>query len=263
MRNKAFTLIELLVVIAIIGLLASIVVVNVNSARDKAKTTKAVAFSQQIYRALGADAVGAWNFSDNVNDISGSGNNGTIVGNPAYVASLTFSGGNLSFDGNDYVSLGNNASLKTAGKGGKLTVEAWVYLNSSSNDFAIYHSQPGRRISLRSNAFTVQEPGQAPAETNFLAPSAGTWHHYVGVYDSSLSSGNVKAYLDGSPIGTPQSYTRSLGDATANFIATADGASWFMAGRIDEVRIYDQSLGLSEIQKLYAEGLPRHQLVQK
>lgn len=40
-KQKAFTLVELLVVIAIIGLLASIVIISLNSARNKAKYAKA------------------------------------------------------------------------------------------------------------------------------------------------------------------------------------------------------------------------------
>lgn len=36
-QNQAFTLVELLVVIAIIGILSSVAVVNLNSARDKAR----------------------------------------------------------------------------------------------------------------------------------------------------------------------------------------------------------------------------------
>jgi len=51
-KNKGFTLIELLVVISIIGLLASIVLVSVNSAREKARDSKRVAELKQISLAI-------------------------------------------------------------------------------------------------------------------------------------------------------------------------------------------------------------------
>lgn len=64
-RKKGFTLIELLVVVAIIGLLATIVIVNVNSARGKAKD-KGIITSMNSLRAGG--------------DLWYTANNGTYVG---------------------------------------------------------------------------------------------------------------------------------------------------------------------------------------
>ncbi|OGE76667.1 MAG: hypothetical protein A3C85_04040 [Candidatus Doudnabacteria bacterium RIFCSPHIGHO2_02_FULL_48_21] len=70
MKQKGFTLIELLVVISIIGLLASVVLVSLNSARDKAKIAKAQAELNQFVKAaqaaqgekgrLGSFITGSW-----------------------------------------------------------------------------------------------------------------------------------------------------------------------------------------------------------
>ena len=51
-RKSGFTLIELLVVIAVIGILSSIVLVSLNSARRKANATKAKQDLSQIAKAV-------------------------------------------------------------------------------------------------------------------------------------------------------------------------------------------------------------------
>lgn len=52
MKNKGFTLIELLVVIAIIGILSSVVLASLNSARVKGRDAKRISDLSQIKLAL-------------------------------------------------------------------------------------------------------------------------------------------------------------------------------------------------------------------
>jgi prepilin-type N-terminal cleavage/methylation domain-containing protein len=70
MRRRAFTLVELLVVIAIIGLLSTVAIVGLDSARIKARNAKRVADIKQLLSAfsMGASSNGSLPSSLGVGD---------------------------------------------------------------------------------------------------------------------------------------------------------------------------------------------------
>lgn len=95
MHNKGFTLIELLVVIAIIGLLSSVVLASLESARLKAQDSKRLSELKAVQLALGLyyDANGrypAWNQTAWGRDCSGW--RGTSASNNTFLQPLVDGG---------------------------------------------------------------------------------------------------------------------------------------------------------------------------
>lgn len=97
-NRKGFTLIELLVVIAIIGILASVIVVSLNSARGKAIDVKVISDVKQLKNAIESGYSGV-SYPDLTNDspiyggFSPDGNPGTstinvLIGNANEIGSV-------------------------------------------------------------------------------------------------------------------------------------------------------------------------------
>jgi len=259
-KEKGFTLIELLVVIAIIGVISSIVLVNLSGTREKATIARGLQFYQSLNNALGAYAVGVWSFDkyqNPITDTSGYGNNCTINGAIETEGVVRKA---LSFNGtNNYLDCGNNPVFDITEK---LTIEAWIKLNAiasqgivqkgASLDFNYVFGTgfSGSRLRFRWGT------GDNSIDSIDHKYSVGRWHHVVVTVDTVNDV--LKFYSDGAQLGSDISFTGILAAKTQSLIiGRSINDSWFN-GAIDEVRIYNESLTAGEIQKHYAEGLEGH-----
>jgi len=200
-----------------------------------------------------------YKFEGNTNDSSVNARNGTIMGDPTFVAGKI--GQAINLRGlNDYVEItGYKGILGT----NAVTVAAWIR-SSSTDTGAIIGWGPniaGQRFGFRVNSGRLRIENQGGNVQGDTVVNDGNWHHVaVTVQDNATASyPDVILYLDG------QDDTRPTTDSDAfNLTAGEDvrigsrpsNDDRFFLGQIDEVRIYNGTLSREEIAWLAGRIVP-------
>ena len=166
-------------------------------------------------------------------DRSGKGNDGTLTNGPTFDSA---NGGSIVFDGsNDYVDCGNS-SIST----GKLTVNAWIKINTGSrNQHIVDSSSNSWHLAILNN----NRPYLWNDSTYHSAAPAltvGQWYMLTGVQGTTLD-----IYING-VLGQSISSNVNISSNIINLGRWQNGGRQY-AGNISQVSIYNKALSASEI----------------
>jgi len=203
---------------------------------------------------------------DTAYDKSVNKNNGDLAGSgstcpgaaacPTPTSTAKF-GKALSFDGSDdYVSVGNGASLNISGA---ITIEAWIYwkgVSASLQQIAVGREDSWRFGYQTPNSsifgFAASSPYSAGWTPTVVVP-ANSWAYVTFTYDPLLPSNNSKIYLNGVLSGQEDA-SGNLNIASSIYIGKRDTAVYPFNGLIDEVKIYPFALTPLEIKEEFNRG---------
>jgi hypothetical protein len=203
-----------------------------------------------IGNAADTDLVGWWKFDETsgtiAHDASGSGNDGTLKGDPAWVAGKI--AGALQLDGDgDYVDVG---SVGISGIGTR-TIAGWARAETTAIPswttvfgFAPNGSTDGTYFDVEvddSGNYVINVQGW---EGVFGAVDT-EWHHFAVTYTGDGGSW----YLDGQYIDISEG---AVGTIDRVIIGARLENNNFFPGLIDDVRIYNKALTIEDIKKIMA-----------
>ncbi len=220
--------------------------------------------------AVGAQAevVGWWRLDDGTGttaiDSSPSGNDGTLVGDPQWVAGKV--GGALECDGGDYVDVPGASEINPE----SITLMTWV--NFSTVDGADMERQDylsrGDDYAFSLHEWGYRDNTEAEGKISAIVTSAGgwtvlagttlvepdTWYHTTLTYDSDTQM--LMIYLDGEDEGE-LSVTAGLEHRLGGPLTIGTYSGRDLLGKIDDVKIFDEALSEGQIKsEMMGEGFP-------
>ncbi|WP_442510845.1 Ig-like domain-containing protein [Novipirellula sp. SH528] len=203
----------------------------------------------------GSTLVGHWTLDDSAGttaaDISGNQHSGTLVGSPTWTTGVL--AGGLEFDGvDDYVDLGTSPAI--IGTGG-FTVAAWVRTTASKDQVIVqqrgrdYNGQYVFRLTESGNVrfWTFGGSLYGPVVQTTEKVNDGQWHHVVGV---RADDGTTSIYIDGVLATSRTGAPRPLASINVYMGADRRGSARYLAGTLDDVRIYSRGLDDQEVAAL-------------
>ena len=184
-------------------------------------------------------------------DASGNGNTGTLTNGPVWSTQGRF-GNAITFDGvNDFVSVPDGASLDLAATG---TIEAWVRLNAINRWNSVIakgnaNSDPAHNYAMEiTDANRVRcvlgGGGTFRRLDSTITIAAGQLRHYACTWNGTTLS----LYIDGALNASTTQALTPAANTSPLFIGQFGGNADRLSGTIDEVRIYNRALSVTEIQ---------------
>jgi len=283
--KQAFTLIELLVVIAIIGILSGLIIVSMSGVTQKATIAKAQVFNNSLRNALMLNLVSEWKFDElitategtSIQDSWGGINNGILDTYISTVDPVTnkistdcISGKCLSFDGvDDYVYISGSDSISSnLAITGAITLSVWTKFNDIGTNRAImgrgrYRSSNGdygygisRRNDTNAIKFDTYSTTTRDTLDSLFIFNDSSWHLITATWDGTTNTNGKKIYIDGILDAQSTSLISTMGQPSYQFMIGVTAANtYFFNGLIDDVRIYNMAISISQIKEQYYAGL--------